>query len=138
MQANAYAHSCALLLLDISEFLSTIEVFGYWTFCYDNRHFKQAGDPVSNSVSASKHKLLLPNVSAELSKVEEMGYILFFPFFWTGNEAYRHSAVALAQLPPFTYFHYSLNLPNSFAYVYFLTWYNQSILCADSDKKQTV
>lgn len=29
MQANAYAHSCALLLLDISEFLSTIEVFGY-------------------------------------------------------------------------------------------------------------
>lgn len=33
---------------------------------------------MSNSVSASKHKLLLPNVSAELSKVEEMGYMLFF------------------------------------------------------------
>lgn len=76
---------------------------------------------MSTSVSASKHKFVLPNGSAELSKVEEMSYILFSPFFWTGNKAYRRSALALAQLPPFTYFHYSLNLPNNFAYVYFLT-----------------
>lgn len=65
---------------------------------------------MSTSVSASKHRLLLPNGSAELSKVKEMSCILFFAFLM-GYKAYRHSGLALAQLSPFTYFHYSSNLP---------------------------
>lgn len=69
--------------------------------------------------------------------MEEISYLLFLPSSELAI-VHRHSAPALPQLPPFTYFHYYCNLPNNFAYVYFLTWYNQSILCADSDKKQTI
>ena len=81
MQANAYAHSCALLLLDISlNFLVQYKYLATKHSVMITNTFNQAGDPVSTSVSASKHKLLLPNGSAELSKVEEMSNILFFPF----------------------------------------------------------
>jgi len=56
-----------------------MEILGYYTLHYGYRHFNQAGDPVTTSVCASKHRLLLPNGSAELARWKKLVTFYFFP-----------------------------------------------------------